>query len=91
MTDSAENLEPVEAEEEESEFGDGDDGGESVMFDGETYFYGGKGEFCEQFGAVLLTKDEGVTLVGVAGEGLVSLHDFLRRQRKGAAQLSCVN
>ncbi len=89
MTDPAEIPEPIEAD--ETEFGDGDDGGdESELFDGETYFYGGKAEFCEQYGAVVLTKDECVTLVGVAGEGLVSLHDFLKRQRKGKAQLSAV-
>lgn len=75
---------PAEAEEEEVEYGDGDDQGDYVLFDGETYFYGGKDAFCEEFGAAVLVKDEGVTMVGVVGKGLISLSDFLRDAGKGA-------
>lgn len=80
MTEPAENL---EAEgEEEGEFGDGEDGDEYVLLEGETFFYGGKSEFCQKTGALVLAKDEGAVLVGMMGQGLVSLHDFLKKQGK---------
>lgn len=80
MTEPAEKLE--DAAEDEADYGDGDDGGEYILLDGEAYFYGGKAEFCEQFGVVALLKEDGAVMVGVSGQGLVSLHEFLKKQGK---------
>lgn len=83
MTEPAEKLKDGEGEEsEEEDYGDGDDGSEELLLDGETYFYGGKALFCETLGAVALDKSDGVVMVGIMGKGMVALGDALKAAGK---------
>lgn len=84
MTEPAELLKDGEDEAEEEDYGDGDDGSEELLLDGETYFYGGKAAFCETLGAVALDKSDGVVMVGIMGRGMVALGDALKSAGKPA-------